>query len=443
MPAAAASRRGQPQRRRLGADARVGVRGDADTGPDRPGSVGDRAGHLAARGRLGRHRREGRAGRAGRGRGGRGDLLGHRRRLRRRPQREADRPVPGRAARALDIMVATKMGRRVAAGPGAVHAGQLPGLDRPVPGQPGRGHAGPGPAALPADPGLLRRRGLRRAGHPGRRAAHRRLRGQRGDLRRGADRDRPAGRGQRADHPQRVPAQAAGAGAAGRARRPGSASSPGCRWPRGCCPAGTPATPCSRPATTATTTGTARRSTPGRRSPAWTTTPAWTRPASSRRWSPAGATPAQAALRWIIQQPGVTTVIPGARNPEQARLNAAAAELAPLGDAELGQIEDLYDRRIRAQVAEPAGEPSPRCSALELLGEEAEHLLPAVHGLHRPVHRGLVVEERRGWRRRSGGTRRSLPSRLSSASCWSTCSGVGCLSSLPNRPSSGAVRPSV
>ncbi|MGH3396066.1 MAG: aldo/keto reductase [Streptosporangiaceae bacterium] len=66
---------------------------------------------------------------------------------------------------------------------------------------------------------------------------------------------------------------------------------------------------------------------------------------------PAGATPAQAALRWVIQQPGVTTVIPGARNPEQARLNAAAADLAPLGDAELGQIEDLYDRRIRAQVA--------------------------------------------------------------------------------------------
>ena len=66
---------------------------------------------------------------------------------------------------------------------------------------------------------------------------------------------------------------------------------------------------------------------------------------------PAGATPAQAALRWIIQQPGVTTVIPGARNPEQARLNAAAADLAPLGDTELGQIEDLYDRRIRAQVA--------------------------------------------------------------------------------------------
>ncbi|MCW2940305.1 MAG: aldo/keto reductase, partial [Actinomycetia bacterium] len=39
--------------------------------------------------------------------------------------------------------------------------------------------------------------------------------------------------------------------------------------------------------------------------------------------APAGASPAQTALRWIIQQPGVSTVIPGARTPEQARANAA------------------------------------------------------------------------------------------------------------------------
>jgi aryl-alcohol dehydrogenase-like predicted oxidoreductase len=64
----------------------------------------------------------------------------------------------------------------------------------------------------------------------------------------------------------------------------------------------------------------------------------------------AGASPAQAALRWVIQQPGVTTVIPGARNPDQARQNAAAASLPPLTGAELCAIEDLYDRRIRAQV---------------------------------------------------------------------------------------------
>ena len=66
--------------------------------------------------------------------------------------------------------------------------------------------------------------------------------------------------------------------------------------------------------------------------------------------APAGTAPAQAALRWIIQQPGVTTVIPGARDPQQARQNAAAAALPPLTDEQLRGIQDLYDRRLRALV---------------------------------------------------------------------------------------------
>lgn len=60
--------------------------------------------------------------------------------------------------------------------------------------------------------------------------------------------------------------------------------------------------------------------------------------------------PAQAALRWVIQQPGVSTVIPGARNVAQAKANAAVADLPPLADATLDAIAGLYDRRIRAQV---------------------------------------------------------------------------------------------
>jgi len=66
--------------------------------------------------------------------------------------------------------------------------------------------------------------------------------------------------------------------------------------------------------------------------------------------APEGYTPAQLALRWIIQQPGVTTVIPGARNPEQARANAAAAALPELSAETLAAIQDIYDRRIKAQV---------------------------------------------------------------------------------------------
>jgi aryl-alcohol dehydrogenase-like predicted oxidoreductase len=62
------------------------------------------------------------------------------------------------------------------------------------------------------------------------------------------------------------------------------------------------------------------------------------------------ATPAQAALRWVVQQPGVSTVIPGARSPQQARQNSAAADLPPLSDAALGRIADLYDKYFRAQI---------------------------------------------------------------------------------------------
>ncbi|MDX3546058.1 aldo/keto reductase [Streptomyces europaeiscabiei] len=66
--------------------------------------------------------------------------------------------------------------------------------------------------------------------------------------------------------------------------------------------------------------------------------------------APNGYTPAQLALRWIIQLPGVTTVIPGARTPDQARANAAAAALPELSDGTLTAIRDLYDRRVKEQV---------------------------------------------------------------------------------------------
>ncbi|SDF81582.1 Predicted oxidoreductase [Blastococcus aurantiacus] len=65
----------------------------------------------------------------------------------------------------------------------------------------------------------------------------------------------------------------------------------------------------------------------------------------------AGNTPTGAfALRWVIDQPGVTAVIPGARNVEQVRGNVAAAALPPLTDSQLSDLERLYDERIRAHV---------------------------------------------------------------------------------------------
>jgi len=65
---------------------------------------------------------------------------------------------------------------------------------------------------------------------------------------------------------------------------------------------------------------------------------------------PEGASMAQFALRWVIDQPGLTVVIPGARNPAQARANAAAAGLAPLPAETLKAVTAVYDDLIRSQV---------------------------------------------------------------------------------------------
>ena len=59
---------------------------------------------------------------------------------------------------------------------------------------------------------------------------------------------------------------------------------------------------------------------------------------------------AQVALRWVIDQPGVTTVIPGARNEAQVQANAAAAALDPLPDDVLDALREVYDVEIREHV---------------------------------------------------------------------------------------------
>ncbi|MBI2244549.1 MAG: aldo/keto reductase [Nocardioides sp.] len=61
-------------------------------------------------------------------------------------------------------------------------------------------------------------------------------------------------------------------------------------------------------------------------------------------------TPAQAAIAWVVQQPGVTTVIPGARNAEQARANAVAGLAGPLPGSVLDGVTRIYDTRLRAAI---------------------------------------------------------------------------------------------
>lgn len=65
---------------------------------------------------------------------------------------------------------------------------------------------------------------------------------------------------------------------------------------------------------------------------------------------PDGATLAQLALRWILGFDEVSTVIPGAKTPDQARANAAASDLAPLPAETMQRIEELYRERIAPVV---------------------------------------------------------------------------------------------
>ena len=66
--------------------------------------------------------------------------------------------------------------------------------------------------------------------------------------------------------------------------------------------------------------------------------------------APEGVTPAQAAIRWLVDQPGVTTVIPGATSVAQAQANAAVAGLAPTTAAYDSAVHRIYDADIRHHV---------------------------------------------------------------------------------------------
>jgi aryl-alcohol dehydrogenase-like predicted oxidoreductase len=67
---------------------------------------------------------------------------------------------------------------------------------------------------------------------------------------------------------------------------------------------------------------------------------------------PKGMTMAKMALRWILMNDGVSTVIPGAKTAEQARANAAAADLPPLPDAIMARIAVLYREQVAPLVAQ-------------------------------------------------------------------------------------------
>ncbi len=69
-----------------------------------------------------------------------------------------------------------------------------------------------------------------------------------------------------------------------------------------------------------------------------------------RKLVPEGAAMAAFSLKWILMNDAVTVVIPGARNAEQAKANALAADLQPLTEDVLSAAREIYDRLIAPHV---------------------------------------------------------------------------------------------
>jgi len=65
---------------------------------------------------------------------------------------------------------------------------------------------------------------------------------------------------------------------------------------------------------------------------------------------PKDATLAQLALRWTLMFEAVSCAIPGAKAPQQARDNAAAADLPPLSPETMAAVKAVYDERLRPLV---------------------------------------------------------------------------------------------
>lgn len=68
---------------------------------------------------------------------------------------------------------------------------------------------------------------------------------------------------------------------------------------------------------------------------------------------PAGWTMAEWALRWCLDHPAVTTIIPGAKNPGQVRDNVRAGERPPLAPAVHAALRSFYAARVAPHIRGP------------------------------------------------------------------------------------------
>ena len=68
---------------------------------------------------------------------------------------------------------------------------------------------------------------------------------------------------------------------------------------------------------------------------------------------PPGYTMAEFALRWILDHPAVSVIIPGARNAEQANANAEPSERAPLSGELHAELRKFFADEVKGNVRGP------------------------------------------------------------------------------------------
>lgn len=69
-----------------------------------------------------------------------------------------------------------------------------------------------------------------------------------------------------------------------------------------------------------------------------------------KTWCPEGMTLPQLALRWLLDQPGVSTIIAGASKPEQVERNAAVSALPSLPESLHRELGNFYRQRVRQHI---------------------------------------------------------------------------------------------
>lgn len=72
-----------------------------------------------------------------------------------------------------------------------------------------------------------------------------------------------------------------------------------------------------------------------------------------RPWVPEGQSMAQMAMRWLLDQPAVSTVITGASRPDQVIENAAVSDLEPLSPELHARLAELYSRDVEPHIVVP------------------------------------------------------------------------------------------